>query len=163
MARRSAVTSAPTWAGNQRPGVDVGLGEDSKAQFGRCGVDGRRFPLASEHFVLDDGLVRLFADGLHVDAEEDVSHGGVPDDHDLVDVPAVEAQFARHPPDLEIERRQHDLLKLAVKLAAVVRDAVHDVAAPEPLGVLKRCGVEHVARFEIDEVHNDGCRAHVYR
>ena len=112
--------------------------------------------------VLHNRPVGLLAYRLDVYAEEQVSHGRIAHDNDFVDLPAVESECASHIADLKVNRRQHHLAELAVELASVVGDAVHDVASAETLGVLKRGCMDDVAGLQVEEVHGDRCRADVH-
>ena len=118
-------------------GIDGGLGEDAQADLAGGGLERGGGAKAIAHLGFCDGPVRLFADGLDVEAEEDVAHSGVADYDDLVDVAAVEAEGAGHVAYLEVDGGEHDLAEFAAIFAAVVGDAVHDVAAAEALGVLE--------------------------
>ena len=46
--------------------------------------------------------------------------------------------------------------------AAVVGDAMHDVAAAEALWVLERCREKYLACFEVHKIQHDGRRAKVH-
>ena len=105
---------------DERRGVDVGLGEHPQTQVLGADVEGGCRARARLHLQLDDRLVRLLADRLNVEAEEDVPHGGVADDDDLVDIPAMKAQRPRQLADLEVDGREHHLPELPAEGTAIV-------------------------------------------
>ena len=107
-------------AADERPSVNQSVGEDSQPRVARRRRERRSPPLALAHLGLDARPVRLFANRLDVYSEEDVAHGRVADNHNVIYAPPVEAQPPRHFADFEVDGRQDDLPQFAVKLAAVV-------------------------------------------
>ena len=124
-------------AADERGTVYVRLGEYTQAQLRRTDVERGRRPKPVLHLQLGQRLVGLLADRLHVQPEQHVAHGRVADYHDVVDLPPVRTGAAADVAYLEVDRGQRDLPQLAGELPAVVGDAVHDVAAAEPLRVLE--------------------------
>ena len=98
---------------------------------------GRGAPRRRQHRDLGDRLVRELADRPDVDAEEEVAHRAVGDDHRLVDLVPVDAVLAVEVAQLVVEGpaqgQQH-----RAREVLLVRDAGHDVAAAEALRVLER-------------------------
>ena len=148
---------------DERPPVNVSVREHADARLPRRRAQRRRVAHPGARLALDDRPVRLLAYRLHVQAEQHIAHRRVAHHDHLVYAPPVEAKLPRHVADLEVDGRNHHLSKLAVELASVVRDAVHDVAAAEPLRILERSRMRDAARLQVNQVHDHSRRADVYR
>ena len=143
--------------------VDVRSWEYAEPQVPCPACQGRGRPFSGLHFDLGQRLVRPLSYRLHVHAEDDVAHRRVADDHGLVDAAAVHARLPAHLPHLEVDGRYHDPPQLAGVLSSVIGDAVHDVAAPEPLRVLEGCRVDDRTPLQVDHVHRHGRCTDVHR
>ena len=141
-------------AGDQGEPVDAGRAVGPQAQPQRPRAERRILSLAGEEGVLDGGLVGLLADSLHVELEQDVTHGGVGRDHDLVDGLAVGSEPNAAIDDGAVDGGGCGLLQLARLVVAVVGDAVHHVAAAEGLRVLEGRAVYALAGLQINEVEH---------
>ena len=94
---------------------------------------------------LGGGAVGHDADRGHVEAEEEVAHGGVAGHHELVDGRGVHGQGRDRAGQVAEERA----LQQPALLLSVEADAGHDVRAPEALGVLERVGGHEASRLQV--------------
>ena len=150
-------------ARDQRQAIDAGRAVRAQAQPHGAGAERGMRPLAGEEGALDLGLVGLLADPLHVEPEEDVAHGGIGRDHDLVDRLAAQPEPGAALHDRAVDGGGGGLLQLLRGVFAVVRDAVHHVAAAEGLRVLEGGAVHALAGLQVDEVEHHGGGAEVER
>ena len=87
-------------AGDQRHAVDPGAQVGAQSEAAGVGDQGGGRPVALEEVVLDQRLVRLLADALHVELEQQVAHSRVAGDDDLVDLLAREPEAPAQLEDL---------------------------------------------------------------
>ncbi len=94
VASRQAAASAPTWLADERQAVDARLGMDGsrRRRRGRAQAGGRGPAVVERR--LGRRAVGHHADRGHVQAEEEVAHGGVAGHHQLVDRRGVHGQGA---------------------------------------------------------------------
>ena len=145
-------------AADQWPAVYIGFRMNSESQLSGLYVQRRGLSQSLLGLQFSNRFVRLLADGLHVQAEEHVTHGGIGHHHCLVYAPPVDAQQPGHVSYFEVDGRQHHLLELPPVRPAVIGDAVHHVASAELLGILEGRGVGNAAGFQVDQVHHyRGC------
>ena len=147
-----AVMSPPTYAAHRRQDVDAGdrVGVEAQLvgdQLGRRG-DGRD--------------VRLLAQGARLQPQEQVGHGGVAGDGELVDLALLHAVALLQLLEQVVDRLDGELLQpLEPVLALGVDDAADDVVAAGDLLVVGARGVDDAAGGEIDEVGDHGGGAEV--
>ena len=114
-----------------RPGVDGFVGRE----FERCGTQRRR-----------------------IDAEHEVMHDRIPDDHQVEHVRGIDRsrgdEFAREFVERGPDRRGQVLI--AARVHHHVRDAAHEIFPEADLWVHPSRGTEHFARREIAQVTGDG-------
>ncbi len=118
----------------------------------------------------DHGLVgrqheRRRPERRRIDAERDVMHDRVPDEHDLEDVLAVDPGVGDELADQLVERGTHrgGELALAAGVHHHVRHPAHQVLAEADLGVHPSHARQHLTGREVAEVPGDRGRADVDR
>ena len=150
-------------AGDQRHAVDLGAQVGAQSEAAGVLDQGGGRPVALEVLVLDQRFVRLLPDALHVELEQQVAHGRVAGDDDLVDLLPGEPEAPSQLEDLVADRVGQGPLQLSPEFAAVVGNAVHDVAAAEALGILEGADRDRRSRLQVDQLHHHRGGAEVDR
>ena len=147
-------------AGHERRAHDAALRVHEEAQLVGTARQPRRVGLAAQHGQLGDRLVGHLADGLDVQAEEEVTHRGVAHHHGLVDHVPVDTVLRVDRLELAVEGPSQRLAQ-GTRVVALVGDARHHVAATEALRVLEGTAGEGVAAGQIDDAEDHRRGAHV--
>ena len=132
--------------------VHIRIGEDAQSDVRRLYIERRRLPPAIKHFKFCERFVGTLTYRLHIEAEEYIAHCGIADYDYFIDAPAMKIQSSAKVAYLEVDRRKHYLLQFARIVAAVIRDAVHYVAAAESLRVLERRSAQYISGLKIEEI-----------
>ena len=148
---------------DEGPAVHIRIGEDAQSDVRRLYIERRRLAPAIKHFEFCERFVGTLTYRLHIEAEEYVAHGGIADYDYFIDAPAMKLQSSAEVAYLEVDGRKHYLLQFARIVTAVIRDAVHYVAAAESLRVLEGRSAQYISGLEIEQIQHDGRGANINR